>query len=301
MTRHSEEQWRDHALYRARYMALVDSHGDLVTRFSPGGRLTFVSDSYCEFAGNSAAELLGLSIYDLMDADEVDDVRARLAEVGASGTLVRGENAVRTGDGAMRIISWVNSGIADGDGRLVEIQSVGRDVTEHRLLEQSAGRDQLTGLANRALLVDRLDTLLRGAYRQSVHVAVLFVDLDGFKRVNDTLGHQRGDDVLRDAAVVLADCVREADSVSRWGGDEFVAVLVGSDRVGARLVAAKFREGIRALKLADLPDWRLGASVGIATYPEDGITADALLRHADRAMYREKQAERARGPDQGRI
>jgi hypothetical protein len=101
-----------------------------------------------------------------------------------------------------------------------------------------------------------------------------------FKWVNDTLAHQRGDEVLRDAAAVLAECVRDADTVSRWGGDEFVVVLVGSDRAGADLVAAKFRQGIRALKLADFPERQLGASVGIATYPEDGITADALVLHA---------------------
>jgi diguanylate cyclase (GGDEF)-like protein len=160
-------------------------------------------------------------------------------------------------------------------------------------LEQLASFDALTELPNRRLLNDRLDQTVRRMQRRNDGLAVLFIDLDGFKNVNDTYGHAIGDLVLREAASRLQKCIRTSDSVGRLGGDEFAIVLDGARLpadaalVGERIVAA-LAEPLR------LEGHRLtiAASIGIAVYPDDGTDAATLLRNADAAMYEAKQSGR---------
>jgi diguanylate cyclase (GGDEF)-like protein len=162
-------------------------------------------------------------------------------------------------------------------------------------LEQLASFDALTGLPNRRLLHDRLDQALLRADRHQVPMAVMFIDLDGFKGVNDTLGHDVGDLLLREVARRLAKCIRASDTVARFGGDEFAIVLedailpVDAVRIGERIVAALavpfHLDGHRV---------RTAASIGIAIYPSDGADAMTLLKNADVAMYRAKRSGRNR-------
>jgi diguanylate cyclase (GGDEF)-like protein len=157
-------------------------------------------------------------------------------------------------------------------------------------LEQLASFDALTGLPNRRLVHDRLEhALMRGA-RHQVSMALMFIDLDGFKEVNDSLGHDVGDLLLREVAVRLATCIRASDTIGRVGGDEFVIILEDAclptdavrvcDRIEAALAPPFDLNGRRV---------QTAASVGIALYPKDGTDAATLLRNADVAMYRAKR------------
>jgi diguanylate cyclase (GGDEF)-like protein len=174
-----------------------------------------------------------------------------------------------------------------------------QDVTARKAREEAvrflAYHDALTGLPNRRLLDDRLAQAIHLAQRHDRKLAVILIDLDEFKQVNDLLGHRAGDDVLRDVARRLAACVRRADTLARHGGDEFVILLpdlpaesdcgVVAEKV-LRALAPEFRVEGRSLAV--------GASLGISVFPSDAGDGDALLRNADAAMYRAKQQGRNR-------
>ena len=159
-------------------------------------------------------------------------------------------------------------------------------------IQSLAYLDSLTGLPNRFLFDDRLDTALALAERNRTPVAVLFVDLDRFKLVNDTLGHSVGDGVLRLVATRLASCLRESDTLARRGGDEFLAILPDTDQRGALLVAQKLVDALRAPLDAAGNELVVTASVGVAIFPDNGADRDGLLKAADLAMYGAKEMGR---------
>ena len=170
-----------------------------------------------------------------------------------------------------------------------------QDITERKNKEQSyrreAHHDQLTGLPNRLLLADRLDRTLLGAQRDKSRVALMFMDLDGFKQVNDTHGHDAGDLVLRTMARRIQSALRASDTLARIGGDEFVVLLPDiGDAGNARVLAAKIAaEACRPIRLDASTTVTLSLSIGIALYPEHGETAALLTTRADRAMYKAKK------------
>jgi len=176
------------------------------------------------------------------------------------------------------------------------------DISDYRKaqedIEQLAFHDPLTNLANRRLLLDRLQHALRQAQRSGQWGAVLFVDLDRFKLLNDSLGHSAGDALLQQVGQRCADAVRGADTVARLGGDEFVILVIDlSDNPDAAIshagrIAAKLRERLNLAYPIGGHDYHLSASIGIALFPRDGNTAEELLRHADVAMYQTKQRGR---------
>ena len=195
---------------------------------------------------------------------------------------------------------WVTAScVHNADGTIRNFVRVFTDISllkeTQRKLEQLASFDTLTGLPNRRLLHDRLEQTLRRTQRSNDGMAVMFIDLDGFKNVNDTYGHAVGDLLLREVASRLQKCIRSSDSVGRLGGDEFGIVLEGARlpaeaaQIGERIVAAMAEpivvEGHRLT---------VAASIGIAIYPDDGTDAATLLRNADAAMYAAKQAGRNR-------
>lgn len=181
------------------------------------------------------------------------------------------------------------------------------DITQRRHLEAqlhrakeeaeaAATHDPLTGLPNRGLLDDRLNRAIAAARRYRHRGAVLFLDLDGFKRINDLFGHAAGDAVLRDVGRCLAGTSRAEDTVARLGGDEFIILLPNLDtRAQAGIFAQKVLERIREASLGiagSAP--ALGVSVGVAVFPDDGDTPDSLLAHADAALYEAKRAGKNR-------
>ncbi|NDY58089.1 diguanylate cyclase [Desulfovibrio sulfodismutans] len=171
----------------------------------------------------------------------------------------------------------------------------GQDVTGIMLAEERirhmALHDSLTGLPNRQLLQDRLQTALSSGKRRGTATAVLYIDLDRFKDINDAHGHDAGDEALRHTAGLLSRCLREADTVARMGGDEFVVVLPDlAQRQDAEEVARRILETLSRPLTIDGHSHVLGASIGIGLHPQDGIFPDEILRKADRAMYETKKA-----------
>jgi diguanylate cyclase (GGDEF)-like protein/PAS domain S-box-containing protein len=171
------------------------------------------------------------------------------------------------------------------------------DITERKRAEEQikslAYHDSLTGLPNRRLFQDRLSMAVAQAHRNSQHLAVLFLDLDRFKSVNDSLGHAAGDRLIQHVAERLRTCLREGDTVARLGGDEFTLLLPGMAQVvDAARVAEKVLDALRAPFLIEDRELLATASIGISLYPEDGRDADTLVKNADAGMYRAKQQGR---------
>ena len=171
---------------------------------------------------------------------------------------------------------------------------VARDITERlaseKLIHFQAYHDLLTGLPNRALFHDRLSNTISNARREDDKLAVLFLDLDSFKVVNDTLGHSVGDELLKQVANRLKSCLREGDTVARLGGDEFIVLLPHVEFEGVdQIVGKKLVETVKDPFIVDGNEIFVTGSIGIAMYPEDGNTADLLIKHSDTAMYYTKE------------
>jgi diguanylate cyclase (GGDEF)-like protein/PAS domain S-box-containing protein len=195
--------------------------------------------------------------------------------------------------GSVRYISLSGRPVFDQDGAFKSYRGVGKDITERRRSEERiqylAYYDGLTLLPNRSLFTQRVDQTLAHARRHDRQFAILFIDLDRFKIVNDALGHDAGDELLQEIAKRLQDCLREDDTVARLGGDEFVVLLEISDEKHAATVARKILSNIaQALPLGD-GEHQVTASVGIAIYPHDGVNHQTLMKHADIAMYLAKE------------
>lgn len=289
------------------FRSLVQGSSDVIMIAAPNGVLRYVSPAAAGVYGRPAEDLVGSELAGLIHPEDlgcvVHEVRRFLAASPLEEPTTRIECRFRSGDGG-----WLNveSTVNRHHGGLIFNS---RDVTERvRLqaqLQHNAEHDPLTDLPNRALFTRRVQQALsgrratdRGAALRNT--AVLFIDLDGFKAVNDTIGHQAGDELLVQAARRLQDAVRQGDTASRLGGDEFAALIVGD---GTRDRAARERN---ILELADRlrvtlsqpyaidgQDVRVNASIGVA-FAEPGLGAGELLRNADLAMYRAKAAGKGR-------
>jgi diguanylate cyclase (GGDEF)-like protein len=184
--------------------------------------------------------------------------------------------------------------VVDADARVTAVIGVATDVTERKraedMIRHMAFHDSLTGLPNRELFERRLTESLSEARRTNSPLAVLFVDLDGFKEANDTVGHAEGDRLLKEVAEGLTSLVRDGDFVARIGGDEFLVLLTDIGGAGeAVAVSDRILSGLDVRWLSGGRHSRLGASIGVALYPADGHDGDALLKAADRAMYEAKK------------
>lgn len=178
-------------------------------------------------------------------------------------------------------------------GRVYSFRDITARLEAHQRIEQLSHTDPLTGLPNRRLLSDRIEHAIAMARRDGVAFALLFLDLDRFKHINDSLGHQFGDRVLVDVAARVRSCLREVDTVARLGGDEFVIVMQPADAAGAESTAQRVAEAMaRPFAQAGL-SFTVTCSIGIALFPDDGDNVDDLLRHADKAMYSVKESGRA--------
>jgi diguanylate cyclase (GGDEF)-like protein len=191
-----------------------------------------------------------------------------------------------------------NTALAEANEELVRAALHAESVAETAVSElgeltRSSQRDALTNLPNRLLMLDRLENAVATARRHETRIAVLFIDLDNFKRINDTLGHSTGDEALKLAARRLQSAVRDSDTVSRHGGEEFLVLLPDISRAAdAAPIAEKLLAALAAPGRAGAHRLQLSASIGITIYPEDAEDAQTLIDRADCAMYRSKR----RGP-----
>jgi diguanylate cyclase (GGDEF)-like protein/PAS domain S-box-containing protein len=238
-------------------------------------------------------ELIGRSILDFLSPAEVQTQAQYVAEVRQTRRRTSFETEVAG--------RWLDNSIApilDAQGQVVRLAIFSRDITAHKQMELQlhhlAYSDPLTGLPNRVTFNERLAQALARSKRQSTALAVLFLDLDHFKTINDTLGHPVGDLLLQEVARRLRACLREEDTVARLGGDEFVLLLqdLGSARVDAEATARRILTALAAPLHLREHTITPSTSIGIALAPVDGTTPEALLKHADLAMYRAKESGR---------
>ncbi len=285
---------------RDRAQRYLDVAGTLVVVLDDAGRVELINRQGCELLGFAEDELLGRDWFGTV-VPAVDRLDARLAfmrlvsGVDAPGSSL--EALVETRNGEARTIAWRNAVLQDREGRVTSVLRSGEDVTERKRAEAQvaflAYHDRLTGLANRTLLEEQVRRDLGRARRNGTSLALLYFDLDNFKLVNDSLGHQAGDAVLAEAARRVADLTRTGDVLARQGGDEFLLLLGSGGDGDPRLAARAAGERIAAAldEPFEISDARfhVGASIGIALYPEHATDADTLFKHADHAMYQAKR------------
>ncbi|HEX7048145.1 MAG TPA: EAL domain-containing protein [Gammaproteobacteria bacterium] len=258
------------------------------------GRIEYVNPAFESITGFSREEVFGKTP-DILRSDEQDaGVFDAMWKAIQHGEVYRCELVNRRKDGTTFHEEKTITPLKDSHGRITHFIATGIDISERiraqEKLEYMAHHDAVTGLPNRVLLLDRVSQALARAQRDNRAVAVLFIDLDGFKAINDTVGHHFGDRFLGEVAARLQNTVRDEDTVARLGGDEFGIVLEGMNSMtDISKVARKLIRDLASPFLLDGRDMYVTGSIGIARYPTDGADVHSLLRKADSAMYRAKQ------------
>lgn len=270
---------------------LLERSGDAALVTDPAGTIEYVNPAFEALTGYARSEALGRRPSILKSGRQPAEFYRGLWRTLRAGREFRGVFVNRRRDGALFHEEKAVRPLFGDDGRISHFMSSGRDVSERiaalEKLRHEATHDVLTGLTNRTLYLDRLEQALAHAARSGERIAVAVVDLDGFKAINDSLGHAAGDAALSVVAQRLRGCMRLSDTAARLGGDEF-ALLLHDAGDAARVTSAVVRA------CAEPAEWeghRLGlsVSVGVSRYPDDASDAPALLRRADQAMYRAKR------------
>jgi diguanylate cyclase (GGDEF)-like protein/PAS domain S-box-containing protein len=261
-------------------------------------RCRFVNRQFAQYFGLAERDPVGRGMRELAGEDTYAEIEQHFSRVLQGHPVTyRRIHALPAGDARYLEVKLMPQHGAEG--RVLGCFEVTTDITEHKLAEQrmqrAAHHDDLTGLPNNRLFDDRLAQAIAHARRESLRFAMLYLDLDGFKAVNDALGHAAGDELLKEVAVRIRGQVRESDTVARVGGDEFTVILLGvAERHVAEAVAAKIATALaRPFELGGSGEGvHIGGSVGAALYPADGENAGELVAAADAAMYRAKQGAR---------
>ncbi|MES2070517.1 MAG: EAL domain-containing protein [Pseudomonadota bacterium] len=269
----------------------------------PGYPIEYVNPAFARITGYSVDETLGQGVNFLVGSDSdqpaLQEIRLALRERRQTHAVLRSYRK----DGKPFWNEVYIAPVLNDDGPPAHCVAIFNDITEARndaeqVLRQ-AHFDTLTGLANRGLLQDRLNQAIANSQRHGDSIVVVFIDLDDFKLINDNLGHDVGDEMLKTIAARLQACVRASDTVARLGGDEFVLLLLNQAQHSEASLASHITELMRKL-LASIAhpmvlaerELRISCSIGVASYPQDGQTADTLLKNADTAMYRAKELGR---------
>jgi len=280
--------------YAAASEASPDAFFVLRSIMGPGG---VVRDFSISTTNSRAEQLTGLRKEQLQGQP-----MSRMMQVAFNRGVFEDLVAVAA-DGAPREGEWLAQSLPQGE-RWLHRQAVAveggvvvivRDITERKLAEQRirhlAQHDDLTGLPNRSLLRDRLGQAIHAAARSDRAVGLAFIDLDGFKLVNDALGHNAGDELLKVVGARMQRCLRETDTLARFGGDEFVILLPGLDHdpAGIAPLLERVRQAVTEPILVEGQEVQVSSSIGVTFYPRDGADANTLMMHADVAMYRAKE------------
>jgi diguanylate cyclase (GGDEF)-like protein/PAS domain S-box-containing protein len=290
--RRAEEQLRQAAI-------VVENTSEAVMVSDASKRLISVNHAFTAITGFDADEVVGQTLRFLRSARHTDEFDAQLWAAVVSQGFWRGEISNRRKNGQI-YPAWENvSAVRDEEGRVTHYVAMHSDISSIKLAEERltflAHHDGLTGLPNRLLFVESLDTALHRARRRKGSVALLFLDLDRFKLVNDTMGHAAGDRLLQEVAGRLKATLRSEDLLARLGGDEFVVAVEAFTRTDDFVhVAEKVLAGIRQPLVLDGREVVTSSSLGIAIYPDDGSSSQELMKAADAAMYRAKELGRDR-------
>ncbi|MEC4718585.1 EAL domain-containing protein [Noviherbaspirillum sp. CPCC 100848] len=278
-----------------RYRTVVELSPDAILAQQDGRFVLANQAAVCLFGASHASQIIGRSLYEFLLPQFHDAVRQRIEHVQEGEAVGPAELGIRRLDG-VAVDLELNSSVFMYRGRPASL-FIARDITERKRTAQQmaylAHYDSLTGLPNRILLYQRLEHALSIAERPGRSVEVLFLDLDRFKLINDTLGHAAGDLVLKEAARRLENILRESDTVARLGGDEFVVLVENVDEPHrGNVIAEKILSAFRPPLVIGNETLVMSTSIGISSYPSDGTDVETLLKHADTAMYQAKQVGR---------
>lgn len=293
----SEESWQSE---RTLFRAMIDQVPDYLFVKDRGSRFVLANRAVAEDLGLSPKDLIGKTDFDL----HPPALAARFfaddqGVIERQEPLIDIEEFVVDSSGRQKHLLTSKLPLRNEKGEVVGMVGISRDVTDRKRAEDQihhmAHHDALTGLPNRTLLLDRLGQALRHASRAKSTLTVVFIDLDNFKSVNDSLGHAAGDMLLKTIAGRLVGAVRDTDTVARLGGDELVLLICDDDERGtlALKILERARQAIGEPVTVNGHALHVSASIGLASFPEDASDAETLLKHADLAMYQAK----ARGRD----
>ena len=264
-------------------------------------QLLLVNDALCELVGFTPAEMIGKSDSDLYSKEEAEKFYAGDEEVFRSKVESECEEVITDTANVSRNIRTIKNVYQTETGELLLVGTL-HDITELRKAQDHledainhlsvvATTDSLTGLSNRAELESSIEFSIRQADESAGCFSVVFIDLNGFKVINDTAGHVVGDEILRICAQRLKNSFRSGTSIARVGGDEFVALLPGVDQAGAALAIERVLRSFDDSIHIEKSTWHVGCSVGVAIYPGDGANVSELIRNADFAMYEAKKTK----------
>ncbi len=277
--------------------AVFDTTAEAMMITDAKQKIISVNPAFCEVTGYSSEQVIDQTPNILASGRHNAAFYQEMHNTLLQNGHWRGEIWNRRADGAIYVQRVTISAIRDDCGETTNYVGVFSDITQEKeaseKLLHTASHDALTGLPNRALLHDRLKQALNKANRDQNGLALFFIDLDGFKPINDTYGHLIGDLLLQGVSERLRQCVRESDTVARLGGDEFVILSLGTDdHLNAATIAQKIIDTLSASFTLNGVTATVGCSIGFSLYPKDGKDSEALLSHADQAMYAAKSAGR---------
>ncbi|NTW28836.1 MAG: EAL domain-containing protein [Coriobacteriia bacterium] len=295
----TDERRRTDQLKLASTVFETTNEGILVLLPGQGGRIVDVNSAFCRMTGYAREDIVNTSARRFLSEDRMFESLETMQEILAAEGEWRGELEQTRADGTV-FPAWVSMAASAGtDERDTSAICVVTDLTEIRqaeiTLQFNATHDALTGLPNRILLSDRLEHALAYATRVGRGVAVLFIDLDNFKGINDTLGHAQGDALLVAVAERITGALRESDTVGRFGGDEFTVVLADvEDALQVETATQRLLEAMGRTFRLGVEDVHVSASIGVSLFPTDSTDATSLMQHADLAMYGAKALGRSR-------
>jgi diguanylate cyclase (GGDEF)-like protein/PAS domain S-box-containing protein len=277
----------------ARYRAIVDTANDAIVAVDDNGHIVYVNQRAPEMMGCAAGDLLGQPFSSILPETDRREWERHLIQLRRGHRLLYDIRLRRTDGGELWALNSCSAQV-DKDGAFRGAILMLKDVTERKQAEEAlahqALHDSLTGLPNRNLLHDRLEQAILSARREGKPLAVLLIDLDRFKEVNDTFGHHYGDLLLKQVGARLRSSLRETDTVARLGGDEFAVLLPTCSEVsGARLAAAKLLAALEQPFLVEGETLHISGSMGVVLYPDHGDDVQTVMRRADVAMYTAKR------------
>ncbi len=281
------------------FRSLVDNSDDAIISVALDGRVRCWNPAAERLFGWAASEMTDQPLSRLFPADKLLEEDRLLQRLAQGERVAHYESERLHRDGHLLDVAITVSPVTDASGRVVAVSKIVRDIGERvqaqRTIWLQAHFDPLTQLPNRRLLLDELDEALLKADQQQIEAAILFIDLDRFKNVNDSLGHAAGDALLVEVSARVRECVRASDIVARLGGDEFVVLLPGlRERGEAEAVAARINQRLAEPIKLRRDVVQLSCSIGFVVYPADGRSASELFAHADMAMYESKRLGRNR-------
>lgn len=278
-----------------RYRSIIENIDEGYSEVDPDGNITFVNNRMVDITGYSKEELINMNTAVMLEEKDVERVFQHFADVYNTDTPQPEFTClIRRKDGTWRFVGLTPTVIKDGQGKKTGLRSIVRDVDRQKKYEENliylAYHDALTGLKNRKAFYEQLQEAIYHAKRYGTEIALIYIDIDKFKKVNDTLGHEIGDVLLLEIRDRLQSTLRKTDFVSRIGGDEFVILVDNPHHIHPAAIAEKIVKNLSEpynLK-GNIIDY-ISSSVGISTFPTDAVDMDSLVKRADQAMYVAKE------------